>query len=249
MSLSDYPAELPGSPCGSSWGQTLLVTGEIVPIKYGSQIFTTLPALVSPGVPSLGHDGDGERALLEHLSQEAVKYERLVSVSKVLTPAQKTSVLWLIDSAIARIAAVAKSYRDGTESTKPIELWVLGTLTHLRCAQYQYTKITLVHKAWEQYQKEHTPIAPVGGLTSDDPDSDNELPTPEPVGPMPLQFVPRLPVPKPEPDDPDAASDDAPDGTGAPDVTVPSEQQRSLNTLGLAVGGIALGALLWKVLK
>lgn len=153
-----------------------------------------------------------------------------------------------------------------------------AALRYTRCAQYVYLRIVLYKRALDAYREEkgfvvgglgaeEPPDHPgpgygFGGLTGfdrdgfdpndffpgdpDTADPDNLPDTPEydpPDDPFPL------PTPDPEEDLPEPPDGDPVGEPGPSEGATPSETQSTLNKGALALGGIALGVLLWKALK
>ncbi len=122
-----YPAEGgANAPCGWTWKQNAVVTGEISGFDFGASEKTILPPIVYPGnVPKVwGKDADSEAAFADKIQQAIIQTTADVNAlaaedpdpsngfepNDSLTAKQVNSLAWLLAHAQAQLEAAAEIY-------------------------------------------------------------------------------------------------------------------------------------------
>ncbi len=248
-----YPREIEGQLCGASWPKTLVVTGQLPGRVFGKAFKHTIEPVVTKVPTLLGPERKDDAEDLRDTIQARINLTRdqmdprfvPSAEATLLDESQVDAIEWLLVHAEAEMDAAM----DGVLNMMPtdlvraaITLHFRDALAHVRCAQYGVWKLRMVSKAAaaagfalrtervipEEWQAESLPRT-------------ESLPPPEEV---PLPVRPWTPHPDAEPE---AAA--GPEEGPLPSVDPDAPPRSKKANTALIVGGVALGALLWKGLK
>lgn len=145
-----YPGEK-GGLCGVTWQEELVVTGELPSGKGAELTHTIHPVLDQSDVQQFGYNSQFEfkkrAALSESIYFEKLKFEK-PDASTYFDAGQKTAIMWLLNTADQRLAAVKQVYADWKKFGWPLYKGDSLSDFHSGCTQQPWGSSTVVKDVW-----------------------------------------------------------------------------------------------------